>query len=263
MTVSYRFARGNPTQAKISFTTRAVHVGQAEVAAGVAVGQPLVIEAQQVQDRRVQVVDVDLVLDGVVAVVVGRAVAEAALDAAAGQPHREALRVVVAAVVPPCAVGVRPNSPPQRTSVSSSRPRAFRSVQQAGDRLVDLAGVLRVALLEVAVLVPLHVRVAVRDLHEAHAALGEPAGQQALPAEVVGDRVVEAVERLRRRRSRSARSSTSGIAVCMRKASSNESMRPSSAWSGPVACQVLAVHLGEQVELQPLHVARRVRALSM
>ena len=49
----------------------AVDVGQAEVAAGVAVGQPLVVEAEQVQDRGVQVVDVDLVLDGVVAVVVG------------------------------------------------------------------------------------------------------------------------------------------------------------------------------------------------
>ena len=54
-------------------------------------------------------------------------------------------RVVVAAVRRPAAVGVRPNSPPHQTSVSSSRPRAFRSLQQAGDRPVDFAGVLRVA----------------------------------------------------------------------------------------------------------------------
>ncbi len=40
----------------------AVDVGQAVVAAAVAIGQPLVVEAHQVQDRRVQVVDVDLVL---------------------------------------------------------------------------------------------------------------------------------------------------------------------------------------------------------
>ena len=40
-------------------------VGQAEVAAGVAEGQPLVVQAEQVQERGVQVVDVDLVLDGV------------------------------------------------------------------------------------------------------------------------------------------------------------------------------------------------------
>ena len=75
-----------------------VHVGQAEVAAGVAVRQLLVVEAQQVQDRRVQIVDVDLVLDGGEAELVGRAVDVPALDAAAGQPHREAVVVVVAAV---------------------------------------------------------------------------------------------------------------------------------------------------------------------
>ena len=39
-----------------------MHVGQPEVAALEAVGQPLVVEAEQVQDRGVQVVDVDLVL---------------------------------------------------------------------------------------------------------------------------------------------------------------------------------------------------------
>ena len=52
----------------------AVHVGQAEVSAGVAVGEPGVVEAQQVQDRGVQVVDVDGFLDGPVAELVGGAV---------------------------------------------------------------------------------------------------------------------------------------------------------------------------------------------
>ena len=47
-------------------------VGQAEVAAGVAVGEPLVVQAEQVQDRRLQVVDVDRVLGDVEAEVVGR-----------------------------------------------------------------------------------------------------------------------------------------------------------------------------------------------
>ena len=72
--------------ASIAFTTLPVHVGQAEVAALEAVGQPLVVDAEQVQHRGVQVVDVDDVLDGVVAELVGRAVGDAALDAAAGQP---------------------------------------------------------------------------------------------------------------------------------------------------------------------------------
>src|SRR5215469_17347721 len=42
----------------------AVDVGEAEVAAGIAVGEPGVVEAEQVQDRRMEVVDVDGLLDG-------------------------------------------------------------------------------------------------------------------------------------------------------------------------------------------------------
>ena len=57
----------------------AVDVGEAVVAAAVAVGQSLVIEAHQVQDRRVQVVDVDLVLHGVPAEFVGGPVDMAAV----------------------------------------------------------------------------------------------------------------------------------------------------------------------------------------
>ena len=49
----------------------AFDIGQAKVAAGIAVGEAFVIEAEQVQNRGVQVVDVHLVLGGVVAVVVG------------------------------------------------------------------------------------------------------------------------------------------------------------------------------------------------
>ena len=50
-----------------------VDVGQPLVAAAVEVGQQRVVEPQQVQDRGVQVVDVDLVLDRGVADLVGRA----------------------------------------------------------------------------------------------------------------------------------------------------------------------------------------------
>ena len=49
------------------------YVGQAEVAALEAVGQLLVVQAEQVQDRRLQVVDVDAVLGDVEAELVGRA----------------------------------------------------------------------------------------------------------------------------------------------------------------------------------------------
>ncbi len=67
---------------------RAMHVGQAMVPALVLEGQPGVVDAQAVQDRGVQVVDVDGISDDVVAEVVGGAVGDPGLDAAAGQPDR-------------------------------------------------------------------------------------------------------------------------------------------------------------------------------
>src|SRR5260221_434204 len=62
-----------------------------------AVGEPLVVEAQEVQDGGVQVVHVDLVLHGLVAELVGRSEGVAGLDAGAGEPDGEAVGVVVAA----------------------------------------------------------------------------------------------------------------------------------------------------------------------
>ena len=79
----------------------------------------------------------------------------------------------------PWAIGVRPNSPPQTTSVSSSMPRCFRSVISAADAPVDLLGLELDVVLDAAVVVP----VAVVELDEAHAALGQPAGQQAVGGE--------------------------------------------------------------------------------
>ena len=74
-----------------------VHVGEAKIPAGVAVGQPGVIKTEQMQDRGVQVVDVDLPLDRPKAEFVRGAMHVPALDAAAGQPHGETVMVVVAA----------------------------------------------------------------------------------------------------------------------------------------------------------------------
>src|SRR6186713_1291289 len=71
-------------------------VGQPEVAAAVAEGEPRVVQAEEVQDGGVQVVDVDAVLDGLEAELVGLAVTNAPFDAAAGQPVGEGVRVVVA-----------------------------------------------------------------------------------------------------------------------------------------------------------------------
>src|SRR3954452_1857476 len=59
-----------------------------------------VVDPEEFQHRRVQVVDGDDVLDGRVTKVVGPAEAETGLDAAAGEPDREPLVVVVASAPP-------------------------------------------------------------------------------------------------------------------------------------------------------------------
>ena len=83
----------------------AENVGEAEIAARVAVGEFLVVEAHQVQNRCVQVVYVYGLFNSFEAEFVGCAVHVAATNAAAREPHGKAVVVVVAAVD---LAGVRP-----------------------------------------------------------------------------------------------------------------------------------------------------------
>ena len=92
---------------------------------------------------------------------------------------------------------VRPNSPPQTTSVSSSRPRCFRSVSRARVGWSMSRHWLGRSRGQHVVLVP----AAVEDLGEADSAFREAAGQQA----VVGGRC-----RACARRARTCRGSDSG-----------------------------------------------------
>src|SRR5262249_51237249 len=61
--------------------------------------QPGVVEAKAVQQGRVEVVYVARLVGDVVPVIVRRPVGQAGLDAAAGQPDREAAGVMVAAII--------------------------------------------------------------------------------------------------------------------------------------------------------------------
>ena len=62
------------------------HVRQAIVAARVAVGEAFMVEAHEVEDRRVKIMHVDRVAADVDAVVVGLAIDGAGLYARAGEP---------------------------------------------------------------------------------------------------------------------------------------------------------------------------------
>ena len=74
----------------------AADVGQTVAAAPVAEGESCAVEAHQVQDRRVEVLDVDAVLHDLQAVLVGFALDDAGLHAGAGQPGAEGPVVVLA-----------------------------------------------------------------------------------------------------------------------------------------------------------------------
>ena len=78
-------------------------------------------------------------------------------------------------------------------------------------------------------LIPLDFAVAVRHLDETHAAFEEPPRHQALPAEIFSHGIVDSVQIGASRAVSCDKSWISGIADCMRKASSNEFKRPSSA----------------------------------
>ena len=151
------------------------------------------VDAEEGEEGGVEVVEVDFVFLGVVAVVVGAAVDVAALHAAAGEPHGVTVGVVVAAVFALGGGGAAEFAAPEDEGVLQEA-AAFEVFEEGGDGAVDFDGVFGVAFVEVAVLVPLDFAVAVGDLDEADAALGEAAGHEALAAEVGGDGVVEAVE---------------------------------------------------------------------
>ena len=102
--------------------------------------------------------------------------------------------------VAPWVNGWRPNSVLQTTSVSSSSPRALQVAEQSGDRPVNGAGDRGQFARDVGVVVPvvLGPARAAPDLDEPHAALEQPAGQEAAAAEVGGRRVVQSIHALRR-----------------------------------------------------------------
>src|SRR6185503_8499010 len=72
----------------------AMDVGEADVSALEFEGQAFVVDAQAVEQRGVEVMDVDGVFGDVVAVVIGLTVGDAGFDAAAGEEEREASAVV-------------------------------------------------------------------------------------------------------------------------------------------------------------------------
>ena len=157
--------------------------------------QPGVVDAHQVQDRRVQVVAVRLALGRPPAPLVARPVGHPALHTRPGEPRHRGAGVVVAAGRP-----LRERLPAELRAPDHERvrqqPAVVQVLQQRRGRAVHLAGDRGQFLDDVGVVVPVVRRPAgpAPDLHEPHTTLQQPTRQQAPPAEVGGHRVVGAVE---------------------------------------------------------------------
>src|SRR5262249_49071268 len=113
----------------------ALDANQLLVEPAVEVGQPVRIEAELMQDGRVQVLDVEALRPRRAAHLVRRADADPPLDPASCQPHREAVGVVVAAG-PDRVLGGR--LPAELTAPDDQRraeqPAPLQVLQEAGDR---------------------------------------------------------------------------------------------------------------------------------
>src|SRR5687768_10192718 len=78
------------------FNDFAVNVGEAEVAARVTVGETLVIEAEQMENGGVEIVDVNRIFDCFEAEFVGGPVDCSPFDPTAREPNGKAVRIVIA-----------------------------------------------------------------------------------------------------------------------------------------------------------------------
>ena len=149
-----------------------MHIGQAAVDAVVAERQARVIDAEQVQHRRVNVVAIRRMLGRAERPLVAGPVGDAALDAAAGEPVCERERVVIAAQAALAARHTAELGRPHHDRVVEQA-AAFQVLEEGGGRAVHAGAHVVMIALQVFVRIPVAAWEAVvgagPDLHEAHA----------------------------------------------------------------------------------------------
>ena len=174
------------------------NIGQPKVTPSVPMGQAQMVDTHQMQQCRVEIMDVHFVLDSVITVFVGGSVLETAFNSSTRHPHGKAFGVVITPVF-----ALRHRCSSKLSAPHNERivqhPALFKIFQKASDGQVHFAGVLLVIAFEVGVLVPLHLVVVVRDLDESYAGFSEAASQQTHPTEVCRRGIVHAVELQSRR----------------------------------------------------------------
>lgn len=140
------------------------------------------IQSQLVQDRRVEIMDVDPVVDGLETEVVRFSVGHAPLDASARHPHRETIMVMVPAVaVFGCRCSSEFTAPDDQSFLQ--HPSPLQILEQCCDGLVDVLTQVLHLIIVVVVSIP-GLTISVVDLSKAYPPFGKPAGQQASVGEV-------------------------------------------------------------------------------
>jgi hypothetical protein len=104
-----------------AFHDFAMDVGEAVVAALEAVGEPGVVEAEQVQRGGVEVVNVNWVFDDVIAEVIRFTDDLPAFHAGSGHPDAVAARVMIAAVIRRRQHALRVDGPPELAAPNDER----------------------------------------------------------------------------------------------------------------------------------------------
>ena len=162
-----------------------MHVGQAEVATGVAKCELLVIKAQAMQHRGVQVMHTHWVFDGFEADVVGCSIGRAAFDAATCQPDTESPVIVISTGLWFTIAGqFHRRSSSKFTAPQNQCVLEHSSLFQIGhegrDRLINFASEFAMSLLKSGMIVP-RLTGTVPQLNVTDAAFQQSASDQRLP----------------------------------------------------------------------------------
>lgn len=75
-----------------------MYIGESEVSSRMPEGEPLVIEAEEMQNRRMQIMNMHFVMSCLESKLIRFAVRHAPFDTAPCHPHREAMVIVISTI---------------------------------------------------------------------------------------------------------------------------------------------------------------------
>src|SRR5262245_16344711 len=157
-----------------------MHIRQPEVSPLKLVSQPLMIDTQEVQDRRLQVMNMNRITDDVVTVIVGLTQRESFFDASASQPHREIAWMMIAPIVHLCQLTLAVNCPPEFPAPDYKclieQAESLQILDQSRRRLICTFALQRKITREIIMLIP----TPVVELDKPDITLSQSSGEQAI-----------------------------------------------------------------------------------